>query len=172
MVGTSFLFSLVWHGLQEHCLKRETSPPVLFSSVQFSCSVVSDSCDPIDCSMPGLPVHHQLLEFTQTYVCWVGDAIQPSHPLSFLSPQSYYLTFMNWPWFRITVWELELILEMTSRKLLAENEARYREQKNWSLCLLNGHIGFIWVSFSLGTFLSGYLWSCRISPLHSSRGHW
>ena len=43
-------------------------------------------CDPMDCSMPGLPVHHQLLEFTQTHVHWVGDAIQPSHPLSSPSP--------------------------------------------------------------------------------------
>ena len=40
----------------------------------------------MDCSMPGLPVHHQLLEFTQTHVHWVGDAIQPSYPL--LSPSS------------------------------------------------------------------------------------
>ena len=39
-------------------------------------------CDPMDSSMPGLPVHHQLLEFTQSHVHWVGDAIQPSHPLS------------------------------------------------------------------------------------------
>ena len=39
-------------------------------------------CDPMDCSMPGLFVHHQLLELTQTYVHQVGDAIQPSHPLS------------------------------------------------------------------------------------------
>ena len=39
-------------------------------------------CDPMDCSTPGLPVHHQLPEFTQTHVHWVGDAIQPSHPLS------------------------------------------------------------------------------------------
>ena len=38
--------------------------------------------DPMDCSVPGFPVHHQLLEFTQTHVHWVGDAIQPSHPLS------------------------------------------------------------------------------------------
>ena len=41
-------------------------------------------CDPMDCSTPSLPVHHQLPEFTQTHVHWVGDAIQPSHPL--LSP--------------------------------------------------------------------------------------
>ena len=39
-------------------------------------------CDPMDCSTPGLPVHYQLPEFTQTHVHWVGDAIQPSHPLS------------------------------------------------------------------------------------------
>ena len=43
-------------------------------------------CDPKNCSMPGLPVHHQLLEFTQTHVHWVGDATQPSHPLLFPSP--------------------------------------------------------------------------------------
>ena len=36
--------------------------------------------DPMDCSVPGFPVHHQLLEFTQTHVHWIGDAIQPSHP--------------------------------------------------------------------------------------------
>ena len=38
-------------------------------------------CDPMDCSMPGLTLHHQLLELAQTHVCWVGDAIQPSHPV-------------------------------------------------------------------------------------------
>ena len=58
----------------------------IFSSVQFSS--VAQSCpslfDPMNCSTPGLPVHHQLLEFTQTQVHQVGDAIQPSHPL--LSP--------------------------------------------------------------------------------------
>ena len=53
-----------------------------FGSVQFSRSVVSDSCDPVNHSTPGLPVHHQVLEFTQTHVHRVGDAIQPSHPLS------------------------------------------------------------------------------------------
>ena len=42
--------------------------------------------DPVDCSMPGLPVHHQLPEFTQTHVHYVSDAIQPSHPLSSPSP--------------------------------------------------------------------------------------
>ena len=59
---------------------------VQFSSVTQSCLTL---CDPMDYSTPGLPVHHQLLEFTQTHVDQVGDAIQPSHPLS--SPSS--LTF-------------------------------------------------------------------------------
>ena len=54
---------------------------VQFSSVAQSCPTL---CDPMNCSTPGLPVHHQLPEFTQTHVHWVGDAIQPSHPL--LSP--------------------------------------------------------------------------------------
>ena len=43
-------------------------------------------CDPMNCSTPGLPVHHQLLEFTQTHIYWVSDAIQPFHPLSTPSP--------------------------------------------------------------------------------------
>ena len=50
---------------------------VQFNSVAQSCPTL---CHPMNCSTPGLPVHHQLLEFTQTYVHWVGDAIQPSHP--------------------------------------------------------------------------------------------
>ena len=59
-----------------------------FSSVQFSSVAQScpTLCDPLDYSTPGLPVHHQLLEFTQTHVHWVGDAIQASHPLSSPSP--------------------------------------------------------------------------------------
>ena len=49
-------------------------------------------CDPVDCSMPGPPVYHQLLEFTQTHVHWVSDAIQPSHPLSSPSPPIFSLS--------------------------------------------------------------------------------
>ena len=55
-------------------------------SVQFSCSVVSNSLRPMNCSTPGLPVHHQVPEPTQTDVHWVSEAIQPSHPLLSLSP--------------------------------------------------------------------------------------
>ena len=56
---------------------------VQFSYVAQSCST---RCNPMNRSTPGLPVHHQLLEFTQTHVHRVGDAIQPSHPLSSPSP--------------------------------------------------------------------------------------
>ena len=58
------------------------------SSVQFSSDTQSclTLCDPMNCSTPGLPVHHQLPEFTQTHVHRVRDAIQPSHPLSSPSP--------------------------------------------------------------------------------------
>ena len=49
----------------------------------------------MDCSMPGLPVHHQLLELTQTHVLWVGDAIQPSHLLSSLSPPALNLSHIR-----------------------------------------------------------------------------
>ena len=48
--------------------------------------------DPMDCSMPGVPVHHQLLEFIQIHVHWVGDAIQSSHPLSSPSPPAFNLS--------------------------------------------------------------------------------
>ena len=54
-----------------------------FSSVTQSCPAL---CNPMDCSTPGLPVHQQLPEFTQTHVHWVSDAIQPSHPLLSPSP--------------------------------------------------------------------------------------
>ena len=56
---------------------------IQFSSVSQSCPTL---CNPMNRSMSGHPVHHQLLEFTQTHVHRVGDAIQPSHPLSSPSP--------------------------------------------------------------------------------------
>ena len=65
-----------------------------FSSVQFSSVTQSflTLCDPMDCSTAGLPVHHQLPEFTQTHVHWVSDAIQPSHPLSSPSLPTFNLS--------------------------------------------------------------------------------
>ena len=77
--------------LRNDQLKTKTLNPI--SSVQFSS--VAQSCptlrDPMDCSTPGFPVHHQLLELTKTHVLQVGDAIQPSHPLLSPSPPAFNL---------------------------------------------------------------------------------
>ena len=68
---------------QLNCSRYKLFNTVQFSSVSQSCLTL---CEPMNCSTPGLPVHHQLPEFTQTRAHWVSDAIQPSHPL--LSPSS------------------------------------------------------------------------------------
>ena len=67
----------VVHGVAELDMTKQLSnnSSVQFSSVAQSCLTL---CDPMNCSTPGLPVHHQLLEFTQTHVDRVDDAIQPS----------------------------------------------------------------------------------------------
>ena len=65
--------------------------PFQFSSVQALSRV--QSLQPMDCSMSGLTVHHQLTEFTQTHVHWVGDAIQPSHPSSVIPFSSHLQSF-------------------------------------------------------------------------------
>ena len=72
-------------------IKKIFAPCMLFqfSSVVQLCPTL---CKPMDCSKPGLPVHHQLLEFTQTHVHWISDAIQPSHPLSTPSLPTFNLS--------------------------------------------------------------------------------
>ena len=74
---------------QEHWSGLPSPSLVQFSSVTQSCLTL---CDPMDCSMPGLPVHHQLPECTQTHVHWVSDTVQPSHPLSSPSPPAFNLS--------------------------------------------------------------------------------
>ena len=76
IVGTTVLFKILYCKVQ-------------FRSVTQSCLAL---CDPMDYSTPGLPVHHQLPEFTQTHVHWVGDAIQLSHPLLSPSPPAFNLS--------------------------------------------------------------------------------
>ena len=92
-------------------IERVALTYIHFSSVQFSSVAQScpTLCDPMNPSTPGLPVHHQLPEFTQTHVHRVGDAIQPSHPLSSPSPpapnpsqlirvfSNESTLFMRWP---------------------------------------------------------------------------
>jgi len=70
--------------------RKNNSQPTQFSSVQLFSHV--RLCDPMDCSTPGFPVHHQLLETAQTHIHCVGDAIQPSHPLSSPSPPTFNLS--------------------------------------------------------------------------------
>ena len=65
----------------------EQKPKMLLSF-----SVMSDSVDPMDCSTPGFPVPHYLLEFSQVHFLWVDDASQPSHPLSSSSPSAFSLS--------------------------------------------------------------------------------
>ena len=88
-------------------------------SVQFSRSVMSD-CDPMNHSTPGLSVHHQIPEFTQTHVHCVGDAIQPSHPVVPFSscPQSFpALVFSNESAFHISwpkYWSFSFNISLSS----------------------------------------------------------
>ena len=78
IITLSFYFYIYWIELFTQFL--------WWHSVQFSGSAGPTLSDPMNCSTLGLPVHYQLLEFTQTHVNQVGDAIQPSHPLSSPSP--------------------------------------------------------------------------------------
>ena len=71
---------------------------IQFSSVAQLCPTL---CNPMNCSTPGLPVHHQFPEFTQTHVHWVSDAIQSSHPLS--TPSSVQVSSL-WPWMLTCHW--------------------------------------------------------------------
>ena len=72
-----------------HIITQILHSLIQFSSVAQSCLTL---CNPKDCSTPGFPVHHQLLELAQTHVHWVSDAIQLSHPLSSPSPPTFNLS--------------------------------------------------------------------------------
>ena len=103
-------------------------------TLQFSCSVVSDSLGPVGCSMPGFPVHHQLLEPTQTHVHCISDAIQPSHPLLSPSPPTFY------PSQHQSLFELSVL--------------RIRQPKYWSFSFSisppSDYSG--WISFRIDSF--------------------
>ena len=81
-----------WGERQSHPLQPTLAQHLAEYSVQFSCSVVSDSLRPHDCSTSGFLVLHHLPEFTQTHVCWVSHAIQPFHPLLSPSPPTFNLS--------------------------------------------------------------------------------
>ena len=79
-----YCWSPAWRILSINLLKWKVKMKVTQSCLTL--------CDPMNCSTPGLPVYHQLPEFTQTHVHWVNDAIQPSHPLSSPSPPAINLS--------------------------------------------------------------------------------
>ena len=79
-----------------YCRPQKEMPRVEFLTDHAQFNSVTQSCPTVysimDCSTPGLPVHHQLPEFTQTHAHWVSDAIQQYHPLSFPSPFTFNLS--------------------------------------------------------------------------------
>ena len=94
-------FAEMWMDLESVIQREIREKQILFINVYMwnEKKMVSDqiswvaqscptTCDPMNCSTPGLPVQHQLPEFTETHVHWVSDALQPSHPLSSPSPLS------------------------------------------------------------------------------------
>ena len=82
-----YIFPFPKNELLSHPFETQGRPGRL--TVSQLCPIL---CDPVNLSMPGLPVHHQLPESTQTHVHWVGDAIQPSHLLSSTSPPAPHLS--------------------------------------------------------------------------------
>ena len=130
---TFFHQSLIWKLLARvfRAFECPYTASVQFSSVAQSCLTL---CDPMNRSMPGLPAHHQLLEFTQTHIHWVGDAIQPSHPLSSPSPPapnpSQHQTLFQWVNSSHEVAKiLAFQLEHHSFQRTPRGEALYSQQK-------------------------------------------
>ena len=96
-----------------------------FSSVTQSCQTL---CDPMDCSMPGFPVHHQLLELAQTHVYCVGDGIQPPHPLLSPSPSAFNLS-QHQGLFQLVSPSHQVAKELEQRK-------RWGSRRTWAHLLL------------------------------------
>ena len=116
-----------------------TNYSVQFCSVAQSCLTL---CDPMNRSTPGLPVHHQFLEFTQTYVHWVGDAIQPSHPLLSPSPPALNLLQLLEK-YKSKIWEITSHQsEWPSSKSLQTINAGEGVEKRKSSCTVGGNINW------------------------------
>ena len=103
-------------------------PQPSVSSVAQSCPTL---CDLIECSTPGFPVHHQLPEFTQSHVHQVGDAIQPSHPLSSPSPPTFNLSqhpgLFKWV---SSLHQVANVLEFQLQQISKNNSGDIQEYKN------------------------------------------
>ena len=110
----------------------------------YGCSL----CDPMDCHTPGFPVLHYLLEFAQTHVHWVGDAIQPSHPLSPPSP---------------------LALNLSQHHSLSQWVSSSHQVVNFSISSSNAYSGLIWPPTPV--FLPGEFHGQRTLAGYSPWGH-
>ena len=140
-------FSHFTHSCLPH--QAQMKPAFQLSSVTQSCLTL---CDPMNLSIPGLPVHHQLPESTQTHVHQVGDAIQPSHPLLSPSPPSLNLPqhpgLFKWVLFasggKVLQFQLQH-LNPNFRMFGRSNRiaAIYTQDAQWSLnnCIHDGHMG-------------------------------
>ena len=143
---------------------------VQFSSVQFRCSVVYNSLWPHDCSMPGLLVHHQLLEFTQTHVRRVSDAIQPSHPLSSTCPPVPNSTqHQSLPMSQLFTWSGQSIGVSALASFLPKNT------QDWSLLEWTGWISLqskaLWRVFSNTTVQKHQFFGTQLSSWSNSHIH-
>ena len=142
-----------------------------FSSVTLPCLTL---CDPTNHSAPGLPVHHQLPEFTQIQVHWVGDAIQPSHPLSSHFPPalnlSQHLGLFKWvSSLHQMAKGLEYQLQHQSFQWIQWKEFHFLSNVSPHLTSHSRMYGFRWVitpswsSGSSGSFLySSSVYSCHL----------
>ena len=124
MHGDNVVFQLYSNPWKQRTLARLLQ----FSSVAQLCLTL---CDPMYCSMLGLPVHHQLLEFTQTHVQWVGDAIQPSHPLSSPSLLTFNLSQHQdlFKWFS-SLHQVAKVLEFQLQHQSFQQASKKPEHKN------------------------------------------
>ena len=116
-----------------------------FSSVAQSCPTL---CDPMNCSTPGLPVHHQLLEFTQTHVHRVSDAIQPSHPLSSPSlPAPNPSLHQSFPMSQLFTWGGQSTGVSALASILPKNT---QDRSPKSSCGLSKYTMHDWIDIPLG----------------------
>ena len=144
-----------------------------FSSVQ-SVSRFWLFVTPMDCCTPGLPVHHQFPEFTQTHVHWVGDAIQPSHPLSSPSPPTFNLSqhqdLFQW----VDLWPIQYCFLWHQTLLPSPVTSTTGRWFSLWLCLfiLSGVTSPVFSSSILGTYWPGeFILLCHIFlPPHTVHG--
>ena len=140
-------FCILWKELVLRLMKILKFNSIQFSSVSQSCPTL---CDPMNSSIPGLPVHHQLPEFTQTHVHRVSDAIQPSHPLSSPSPPAFNLSQPSHPLsspsppaFNLSQHQGLFKWVSSSHQVAKVLEFQLQHQSCWVICL---HPGFPQIS--------------------------